>query len=709
MIVFRLPRFFRYDLPRENVAHMMNSSPTTYLLSPSRFAVIAFGVAAFAAICTILSALPRAGVVLLTDGFYPLILLVSCAGYGLLPARALLPTPHHSAPRAALALALGIGIVSILILLVGMAGWLSPVSAWLIVGGGAALGALAFGRHRQSDPPIAHTASNVPPASTRSGIPDILALSASLIGICALGISIGISVAGATLPPGMLWADEAGGYDALEYHLQAPREYFEAGRVHFLPHNVYASFPQVAEMQYLLLMHLCGGPMNAAIPAQLLHAFVGIAAILAIGAYVPNGLPRLTAIVAAGSIQWIAYLGCLAYVENFLLLFSVVAGGLLVDALRRGEIEFNAAIAAGLCAGFATGCKYTALAMVAAALAICLVFVAKQPIAARLKLAMAFTFSATAAFAPWMARNCAFTGNPFFPFLFDQLGGAAWSPGQNEQWKHGHQLSAADADLGRGRVALRELIGPANAPWLLFAHSRFGMMAIPLAIIGGILARKHRESWFLLAWCGLILFTWLALTHMPGRFVVILAAPLAWLAAIAVSIAPRARCLLVGFACLGAGIAAGRLTFDLNSHLLRFEKRTRISASIMPGQTTAFRDAHPLSALPADAYVWMIGDAAVFYVPRRCRYTVVFNRDPWLELCESTVPAKCLDALRQAGVTHLYVSWSEVRRLRMTYGFAESVTPGWVEQLAQAGLKRIDVQKSANGELISELFELPRN
>ena len=32
-------------------------------------------------------------------------------------------------------------------------------------------------------------------------------------------------------------------FDAIEYHLQGPKEYFQAGRIAFLPHNVYTSMP----------------------------------------------------------------------------------------------------------------------------------------------------------------------------------------------------------------------------------------------------------------------------------------------------------------------------------------------------------------------------------------------------------------------------------------------------------------------------------
>ena len=41
-------------------------------------------------------------------------------------------------------------------------------------------------------------------------------------------------------------------FDVLEYHLQGPKEYFQAGRIAFLPHNVYTNMPFGVEMLHLL-------------------------------------------------------------------------------------------------------------------------------------------------------------------------------------------------------------------------------------------------------------------------------------------------------------------------------------------------------------------------------------------------------------------------------------------------------------------------
>ena len=47
-------------------------------------------------------------------------------------------------------------------------------------------------------------------------------------------------------------------FDAIEYHVQGPKEYYQAGRIAFLPHNVYTSMPFSIEMLHLLGMEVAG-------------------------------------------------------------------------------------------------------------------------------------------------------------------------------------------------------------------------------------------------------------------------------------------------------------------------------------------------------------------------------------------------------------------------------------------------------------------
>ena len=47
-------------------------------------------------------------------------------------------------------------------------------------------------------------------------------------------------------------------FDVLEYHLEGPKEYFQSGRISYLPHNVYTNMPFNVEMLHLLAMEVMG-------------------------------------------------------------------------------------------------------------------------------------------------------------------------------------------------------------------------------------------------------------------------------------------------------------------------------------------------------------------------------------------------------------------------------------------------------------------
>ena len=66
-------------------------------------------------------------------------------------------------------------------------------------------------------------------------------------------------------------------FDAIEYHLQGPKEYFQAGRVAFLPHNVYTSMPFGVEMLHLLDMEMLDDWWWGALAGQLVVATFALA------------------------------------------------------------------------------------------------------------------------------------------------------------------------------------------------------------------------------------------------------------------------------------------------------------------------------------------------------------------------------------------------------------------------------------------------
>jgi hypothetical protein len=673
---------------------------------------------------------PLTWAVLLAEGLLVPAVLGAAAGWGAWPTVGLGFRDRSPARQFCIATALGLGLLSVFTLAFGVAGLLSRPVAWGFVAAGGAVGLLRLyllqpkqrGPHNEN---AAQSATQAQPATR----PTNTVLAVRTLLLLALAAPLAITLFGAALPPGTLWQGEANAYDVLEYHLEAPREYYNAGRITFLPHNVYASFPQQMEMLYLLLMHLAGDVYAAAIPAQLLHAACGILAVIALASAARPGWGRWLVALLAGSTPWLAYLGCLAYVENGMLFFAAVAVGVLIDQERANATgEWRTILTAGLCAGLAGGCKYTALMFVALALGLAWLITTRASLGSRVRRIGIFGIGVLLAFSPWLVRNGAFTGNPVYPFAYRWFGGKAWSEDQARQWTAGHRVRAEhDSLAGRLGLAVHELFGSVqqrarvtSGRMMLTRYeiqpSLFGQVLFVLALVGACVGRSRRAA-LLGTWAVLIVLGWVWLTFIPGRFAVPLIVPLALLggeclAADGPTGSFRGRSWLrwpvLLLALTGALINDVSLAGKLREHRDYWKRDANALLSSLVGQTTVLVEGHALTQeLDADAYAWLVGEAAVFYIDRQIHYTVPFSRDPWLEFAATADASQCLDWLRDRHVSHVVFSWSEIERLRRTYGFSGIVTHDWVARLKQAGLRRVKMEPSAFGDTNVEIYELP--
>lgn len=623
---------------------------------------------------------PATLIVILTDGAWPAAIILSAAGWGAWPAKSLTRNAKNGGQEFAVATAIGMGLMAAMALSLGVMGLLSRTIALVLVGLGLVLGIsrlAVFATGNQVS-----VGNTTEPALANSTAKRQQAVKIAVL--LPLAVPIFVALAGATLPPGLLWREEAGGYDVLEYHLQVQREYFERGRIEFLPHNVYASFPQQIEIFYLLLMHLTGSAVDAAIPAQVFHVLLGGLAVAAFAAWLPAGWPRLCGVVTLGCTPWLAYLGCLAYVENGVLFFAAVAFGIIADWIRGERLALASSLVAGLCAGMAGGCKYTAIVFVGVAAALCALVFMQETISRKCRVLGVFFTAGLVGISPWLIRNIAFTGNPVYPFAYSQLGGTGWSEEQAVQWSRGHALST-----GRARTAWGELVfgmfGGFERPQ--YFTTPFGVL--PLGFVAGMYFLISRGTgarpmayWLSLA--TLIAVGWAAATQVAGRLAVPVVIPLAALIA---NLSARYRSAGIGVAMLGAIVGAA-LVYGTWSHANHdFQRRVGVSIGELAGQSELFVQNHPYNAiLPADSRLYLVGDAAVFYVQRRMNYFTAFNRDPWLEYSAHAEAGASVEWLRDCGITHVVFNWNEIERLRRTYGFSDRATRAWAKKLGQAGL-----------------------
>lgn len=604
-------------------------------------AVFALGTA----ICAMLAAQSAWPIVLeraLRDGFLAIGWVAAMAGIGalVLPRRCLscenLPILRWTTWSAA-----GIGVVSIVVLGLGLAGWISRTSAWGIIAVGWMSLAIRAWRAVRETP-----ANSL--ADTRWLWRRIELTRWIWLLLCAAP-GLAVLIVAPSVLPGVLWGDEPHGYDVVSYHLQIPREWFEAGRITPLSYNVFSYFPQGMEMHFLLGMHLLGGPWNAMYLAQYQHSAVAVLAACAVsGGMRESG--RGAAVVGAVlmlATPWLSMVGSVAYNEALLLLYAALAMIWLQRAMESGNWPMGAL--AGAMGGLACGAKLTGIAMVVGSLAVAAVAVAR-PMRRSFSLSMLFVVTAAVCSSPWWARDLAWAGNPVFPEATSVFGDASFSPSQVERWHAAHHLLG---ESGGAMARLRAAFERVPMDW------RYGYALLPAAMIALGINWRDRRAQFLGAVLLLQSLFWVCFTHVQGRFFLTALPAIAMLVAMLVepgglrSAIAGATCV-VGAAC--TCLLIGRLA---TTHPVSYVPQTATDLwNLRPEQQAAeIRDGSTSLALA--------GDARAFWWPlpmTRLHYRTVFDVNvlPGESLIDAWTRGAPADAL-------VLVDPEELRRFEKTY------------------------------------------
>ncbi|MFQ5463137.1 MAG: ArnT family glycosyltransferase [Phycisphaerae bacterium] len=626
---------------------------------------------------------------LLLDGLPALLIVGALAGggLGLLPGRW-----AHELPlrwRLLLGFALGTGAGSLLVFLLGLAGMLNrPI--WLgVLIVATAVGVLRLkswlAQPREDDERIDPGRSPTYPVWRWLWL--------LLVPFAAMGV---LSAASA---PGTIWSEEGFGYDVLGYHLEMPKEYWHQGAIAYAPHNVYASFPAAIEMHYLLAMIVLENDLDTAAVANFIHALFGVLTVFAAWCIARDWSARsgLIAALAMGTANWLWYLSGLAYVELGMIFYALTATGLLLR-FPQSKHPRTALIVAGVICGFACGCKYPAVLLMAIPLATACLLLDRGTAMQRLQSGALFALAAGVAFSPWIIKNTVATGNPVFP-LADSLfhaRPAGWDDASAARWQRGHEPAPNQrAPAARLKAAWDHIVAD--------HYQRFGPILLILGVLG--LAGRPRDTTDRVL-LGLLLFQWIAwstLTHLYARFAIIVLVPLALLAGRSVLSAGRARLAMIG-TLLTAG-ASWNLYFAYP--LMRDERPLGWPASALyEGRLPEFEYLGVVNnALPDDAKILMLGDARAFYIDRRVDYHVVFNRNPFAEAIRAARGPEDVAAwLHERNYTHVLVHWGEINRLRRSrYGFPAEINTALfaklVDEDSRPPLRMLDEFRRPNAPL----------
>ncbi|MEQ9411129.1 MAG: glycosyltransferase family 39 protein [Fuerstiella sp.] len=494
-------------------------------------------------------------------------------------------------------------------------------------------------------------------------------------------------------------------FDVREYHLQGPKEWFQAGRMTTLEHNVYTSFPFLSEMLSLAAMILTGDWWTGAIAGKLTLAGFQLLSATCVFAICRRWFSRIAGLIAAVALlstPWTVRISIIAYAEGALSFYLIATAlvGLRAAATDDPAGRIRLFGLTGFLAGSAMASKYTGAVSVVVPVGLFLLAAALRspsPTAGAdesggragrfIRTTAVFAVGVLLAVGPWLLKNAVTTGNPVYPLAWSVFGGSDWSPEMDEKWKRAH--SPDDHKLEAIPIHLTDVV--ARNDWqngFLFA----------LAVPAWLLVRCRREVgwlWLLVIWT---IVTWWAVTHRIDRFWIPVIPVLAVLAGAAWHVGRSRLWHFTVVAALAvcwvfnAGLCRPEI---INRHIIGFHAGLMEleAARALPIR----RDIRLLnSTLPEDARVLMIGEAEVFDADFDLVYSTVFDSnifEQWTSRQdEPTVPPrerqmKSADEiraiLRQQKITHLFVNWSEILRYRLTYGYTGYVHPERFRRLQQ--------------------------
>jgi len=534
-----------------------------------------------------------------------------------------------------------------------------------------------------------------------------------------------ILVLGGMLPP----VD----FDVREYHLQAPKEWYQQGQITFMAHNVYANMPAGAGMFALLAMGITGDWWLGALAGKTVVALLPLLTALGLVAAGRRLFSASAGVVAALvylSTPWILRVSTDGLVEGVVAMYTLLAiyaaviwkqslavdqetdsrGREAAEGDRREDDEVEAQGAAdapqpsgrgysgtdsrvgtggyglillsGYLAGAATSVKYPPALFLVVPLAVW-ILLARGWTRWSWRPAVAFLLAVVVGCGLWLGKNWVLAGNPTYPLLYEVFGGESWSPEQNGQWNRVHRPAtfapgALADDLAK--VVLR-------SEWL-------SPLLFPLAALALLDRRRRRLALGLAGYFAFVIAAWWLTTHRIDRFwvpglsiVALLAGAGACLSASRPWRVALAAILLAG---LGMNLATA-LTVGVRNqaYCVHLETLRRRPAGHDPWHLVfnAHWDEPGLQPYGPKGRLMAVGDADVFDLDMPVDYATCFNDCPLETLVKGRTPDEIRAELRARRIGCIYVNWSEIDRYRRTgYGFTDFVRPAVLDELVARGI-----------------------
>ena len=568
--------------------------------------------------------------------------------------------------RHLFSLACGLGLLSAFTLLAGVLGIASSPVPYLLL---LAIAGFLFWRTRGLAPGDGEADLGLPVGAAEK--PFSVHWNWLLLPLAA------VIVLGAMLPP----LD----FDVREYHLQVPREWYQQGKISFLEHNIYGNMPLGVEILAIPAMATWPGELDwwwgSMVGKTLVGCFSILTALLlvSLGTRFHSRPAGLAAAVLYLSIPWVGLVSMNGLVEGALGFYLITAFAALAAWKPEESRRWPAVI--GLLAGAAAACKYPGMLWGVLPAGLGILLVARR----RGRGMLLFSLGVLVGCGGWYLKNLALTGNPCYPLLEGWFGGSRTAD-QVLQWARAHSASPYSfTDLAE---ALIDFGG---------RDSFQGMLLIPFAIVGLLGIRANRGLRWATFFAAFFLATWWLLTHHLPRFWVPLLPFIALLsgAGAATLLARRPRLLqtmLVTSTLAGLLMISYRVPFESLGHDNRLlvslpELRDGPARAGDPDDDLVFQVHRQLNRLlkPGER-VLLVGGATPFDLQVPVLYNTCFDTCLLETMVRDLSPEQRRQRFSEAGVTHVFVQWSEIRRYRESYGFTDFITPELLDELEGQGL-----------------------
>jgi Dolichyl-phosphate-mannose-protein mannosyltransferase len=504
-------------------------------------------------------------------------------------------------------------------------------------------------------------------------------------------------------------------FDVREYHLQVPKEWFLAGKIDFLPHNVYGNMPLGAEMHALGCMKLWlgenawwYGALAGKIITSLITPLTAVAIWLAACRWFTSQAGIFAALLYLTT-PWLAHVSFHGLIDGVLAHYIFMTIYLLMLTKNPRVI-----LLAGWMAGAALSCKYTALlflfvpAIVYLSLQLWYVLQVSKTYSKPWVSLLLFFAATTASCGLWYAKNAVLSGNPVYPLAGSVLGGKTRTVEKIEQWEKAHCVPRTESGA---RYSLDQAIQSIiqvtlTSPWLSW-------LLWPCLMYGAWSYRQQYEIRVLLLYILFIFIAWWCLTHRIDRF---------WLVA-------------MPYAAILAGLAYTKLAEQISQRWLCFVlaipltfNTLQIVAPITAADSSFWHVADPrwffslqvlrdekmpshraLEKIADKQGVLLVGDAQPFDLTMPVCYNTCFDSC----LLESWTKDKSIEEIRltfqQKQIQFILVDWQELARYRSpgNYGNSNYVQPELLALFGQQGLlERVD-SATHEGQLQWEIYRIP--